>query len=284
MAFEPLPGQKRVQALTFWGVRGSIPTPKRDNLGYGGNTSCLEIRRADNEVAIFDAGTGIRNLGEALSLQSQGKGLKLHIFLTHYHWDHIQGLPLFAPLFQAENEVVFYASERLGPIQQHLRGQMSGPYFPVNFDEVPARTSFVEMDAKSVAVGNLRVSSFPLNHPQGAAGFRIESSAGAIVYASDLEPGNGELDRTVREAADGAETLIYDAQYSPEEYLAHRGWGHSHWREAAAVANDAHVKELILFHHDPSHNDDMLTEFQTQTRALFEHTTSAKEGMVIEYA
>src|ERR1700680_457910 len=163
MPFEPLRGQKRVQALTFWGVRGSVPTPKRDNLGYGGNTSCLEIRSADNEIAIFDAGTGIRSLGEALLLQSQGKGLKLHIFLTHYHWDHIQGLPLFTPLFQAENEIVFYASERLGSIRQRLSGQMSAPYFPVKFDEVPARTSFVEMDTRSVAVGNLRVSGFPLN-------------------------------------------------------------------------------------------------------------------------
>ena len=284
MPFEPLGGRKRVQTLTFWGVRGSLPTPKRDSLGYGGNTSCLEVRGADNEIAIFDAGTGIRDLGQALSRQSQGKGLKLHIFLTHYHWDHIQGLPLFTPLFQAEIEIVFYASERLGSIRQSLGGQMTAPYFPVKFDEVASRTSFVEMDTQSVAVGNLRVSCFPMNHPQGAGGFRIESPAGAIVYASDLEPGNGELDRAVREAADGADTLIYDAQYTPEEYLTHRGWGHSHWREAAAVANDARVKELILFHHDPSHNDDMLTELQTQTRALFERTTSAREGMVIEYA
>ena len=284
MPFEPLQGQKRVQALTFWGVRGSVPTPKRDNLGYGGNTSCLEIRSADEEIAIFDAGTGIRDLGQALLRESQGKGLKLHIFLTHYHWDHIQGLPLFTPLFQAENEIVFYASERLGSIRQRLSGQMSAPYFPVKFDEVPSRTSFVEMDAEGVAVGSLRVSCFPMNHPQGAGGFRIESPAGAIVYASDLEPGDGQLDRVVRQAADGADTLIYDAQYTPEEYLTHQGWGHSHWREAAAVANDARVKELILFHHDPSHNDDMLAKLETQTRALFEHTTSAREGRVIEHS
>jgi len=244
----------------------------------------LEVRGTDNEIAIFDAGTGIRDLGQALLQQSQGKGLKLHIFLTHYHWDHIQGLPLFTPLFQAENEIVFYASERLGSVRQHLSGQMSAPYFPVKFEEVPSRTSFVEMDAQSVAVGSLRVSGFPMNHPQGAGGFRIESPAGAIVYASDLEPGDGQLDRAVREVADGVDTLIYDAQYTPEEYLTHRGWGHSHWREAAAVATDAQVKELILFHHDPSHNDDLLTELQTQTRALFERTTSAREGMVIEYA
>ena len=274
----------RGQTLRFWGVRGSIPTPKRENLGYGGNTSCLEIRSADHEIAIFDAGTGIRSLGEALLRQPSKRGLKLHIFLTHYHWDHIQGLPLFAPLHQAENEITFYASERLGPLQQHLRGQMNAPYFPVRFDEIPASTHFVEMDTKSILVGDLRVSGFPMNHPQGAGGFRIESPAGVVVYASDLEPGHVELDRVVREAAAGADTLVYDTQFTPEEFLTHRGWGHSHWREAAAVARDAQVKELILFHHDPSHNDEMVTQMQDQTRALFEHTTSAREGMVIEYA
>jgi phosphoribosyl 1,2-cyclic phosphodiesterase len=273
-----------VQTLTFWGVRGSLPTPRRENLGYGGNTSCLEIRGAGNEIAIFDAGTGIRNLGEAVLRQSPGRGLKLHVFLTHYHWDHIQGLPLFAPLYQAENEITFYASERLGSLQQHLRGQMSAPYFPVPFDDIPARVHFAEMDTKSIPVGDLRVSGFPMNHPQGASGFRIESPAGVVVYASDVEPGHVELDRVVREAAAGADTLVYDTQFTPEEYLTHRGWGHSHWREAAAVARDAQVKELILFHHDPSHDDDMVTHMQNQTRALFENTTSAKEGMVREYA
>lgn len=273
-----------VQTLTFWGVRGSLPTPRRENLGYGGNTSCLEIRSADREIAIFDAGTGIRNLGEALLRQSQGRSLKLHVFLTHYHWDHIQGLPLFAPLYQAETEIIFHASGRLGSIQQHLRGQMNAPYFPVKFEDIPARLRFVEMDTQSVVVGDLRVSGFPMNHPQGACGFRIESPAGVVVYASDVEPGHAELDRVVREAAASADTLVYDTQFTPEEYLTHRGWGHSHWREAAAVARDAQVKELILFHHDPSHNDDMVTQMQNQTRALFENTTSAKEGMVIEYA
>lgn len=283
MQTEPLRGQKRRQALTFWGVRGSVPTPRRENLGYGGNTSCLEIRGADGAIAIFDAGTGIRNLGEVLLRQSPKQGLKLHVFLTHYHWDHIQGLPLFPPLYAAENEVTFYASERLGSLQQHLRGQMNAPYFPVKFDDIPASIHFVEMNTKSVAVSDLRVNTFPMNHPQGAGGYRVESPAGVVVYASDLEPGHVELDRVVREAAEGADTLIYDTQFTPEEYLTHRGWGHSHWREAAAVAHDARVKELILFHHDPGHNDDMVTEMQNQTRALFERTTSAKEGMVIEY-
>ncbi len=209
--------------------------------------------------------------------------LSLHIFLTHYHWDHIQGLPVFAPLFQAQNKICFYASERLGSIQKHLRGQMDAPYFPVKFDDLPARIEFVEMNHQSVAVGDLRVTAFPLNHPQGASGFRIESQAAVIVYASDLEHGDAKLDQVIREAADGADTLIYDAQFTPEEYQSHIGWGHSHWREAAAVASDAGVKELILFHHDPGHDDGLLTQVESEARAFFEHTWAAREGRVVEY-
>jgi phosphoribosyl 1,2-cyclic phosphodiesterase len=175
------------QTLTFRGVRGSVPTPNAENLGYGGNTPCLEIRGPNNELAICDAGSGIRDLGHVLSQEAHRGSLSLHIFLTHYHWDHIQGLPVFAPLFQAQNKICFYASERLGSIQKHLRGQMDAPYFPVKFDDLPAHIEFVEMNDQSVAVGDLRVTAFPLNHPQGASGFRIESQAAVIVYASDLE-------------------------------------------------------------------------------------------------
>jgi phosphoribosyl 1,2-cyclic phosphodiesterase len=261
-----------------------VPTPQRQNLGFGGNTSCLEIRGADDEIAIFDAGTGIRELGAALLRQARGKALKLHIFLTHYHWDHIQGLPYFAPLYLAESEIYFHASERLGSIRQHLRDQMTPPYFPVNFDDVPARVHFAEMETNAVvAVGEMQVAGFPMNHPQGANGFRIESPAGAIVYASDLEPGVAELDRAVREAADRADTLVYDTQFTPDEYRSHIGWGHSHWREAALVAADARVKELILFHHDPTHDDGTVTQMQQHAREMFEPTRAAHEGMTIVY-
>jgi len=133
------------------------------------------------------------------------------------------------------------------------------------------------MDSASVQAGDLRVSCFPIHHPQGASGYRIESPAGVVVYASDLEPGNAELDRIVRESAEGADALIYDAQFTPEEYEAHKGWGHSHWREAATVARDARVKELILFHHDPSHDDRTMSRIEEAARGLFERTSAARE-------
>jgi phosphoribosyl 1,2-cyclic phosphodiesterase len=265
--------------MNFWGVRGSAPTPKRENLGFGGNTSCVEIR-GGGQIAIFDAGTGMRNLGEELLRQFPGQSIKVNVFLSHYHWDHIQGLPFFGPLYQEGNEITFHASEKLGPLRDRLRRQMSAPYFPVDFDTVAARLHFVEMDSASVQAGDLRVSCFPMHHPQGAAGFRVESPSGVVVYASDLEPGNAELDRVVRASAEGAGALIYDSQFTPEEYGAHPGWGHSHWREAAAVARDAQVEELILFHHDPSHDDTAMSRIEEAARGLFERTTAAREIIV----
>jgi phosphoribosyl 1,2-cyclic phosphodiesterase len=265
--------------LKVWGVRGSSPTPVRGNLGYGGNTPCLEIRAMENQVAIFDAGTGIRNLGEALLVEFEGRPPRLDVFLTHYHWDHIQGLPFFRPLYQEGLEITFHAAGRLGPLHSRLRGQMQAPYFPVDFDSIPARVRFVELEEGSPhQVGGLRVVPFPMNHPQGAAGYRIEGPQGVIVYASDLEPGDAKLDRAVREASEGAHTLVYDAQFTPEEYVSHKGWGHSHWREAAAVARDAHVHQLVLFHHDPFHDDQAMARIEADTQRLFENAVAAREG------
>jgi len=271
------PPNTEVLGLKFWGVRGSVATPRQENLGYGGNTSCVEIRGGSGQIAIFDAGTGLRNLGEDLLRQFPGQKIKVNVFLTHYHWDHIQGLPFFGPLFREGCEITFHASEKLGPLRERLRRQMSAPYFPVDFDSVAARLRFVEMDGAGVQAGDLRVTCFPMHHPQGAAGFRVESPSGVVVYASDLEPGDAGLDRLVRESSEGADALIYDSQYTPEEYTVHKDWGHSHWREAAAVARDARVKELILFHHDPSHDDATMSRIEEAARGLFERTSAARE-------
>lgn len=277
--------ESRNLRLRIWGVRGSSPTPARENLEFGGNTACLEVRSAENRVAIFDAGTGIRDLGESLAAEFAGRAAKLDIFLTHYHWDHIQGLPHFHQLYQPGAEITFYAAGRLGSLYRRLRGQMTGPYFPVDFDSVAARVYFEELDEGcALRRGSLRVTAFPLHHPQGASGYRIEAPQGVIVYASDLEPGDQNLDRVVRESCEGADTVVYDSQFTPEEYLSHRGWGHSHWREAASVARDAGVRRLVLFHHDPFHNDRAMARIEADTRCLFENSLAAREGWIEEYS
>ncbi len=264
--------------LRFWGVRGSIPTPLIENLEYGGNTACVEIRLPSGEVFIFDGGTGIRELGLLLSREFTRHPISLNLFLTHFHWDHIQGIPFFAPLYSEQNRVVFYGHGALGHPEKMLFGQMQAPYFPLGLDRAAAKKEFVEMESQDLKFGSVTIRPFPLNHPQGALGYRIERNGAVIVYATDLEHGDARLDRVLREHAEGADILIYDAQYSPEEYQTHRGWGHSTWLEAVRVAADAKVGQLILFHHDPSHDSTVIREIVAAGRRHFPSTLAAREG------
>jgi phosphoribosyl 1,2-cyclic phosphodiesterase len=267
--------------VRFWGVRGSTPTPQIDNLGYGGNTPCLEVRLPGGEVFVFDAGTGARNLGTALMEENRGEEIRVSIFLTHFHWDHIQGIPFFAPLYEPNNHLQFISHASTGPLKEILGGQMAKPYFPVNFETATEHREFVQLDGKEWREGALRVQPFPLNHPQGAAGYRIEANGAVAVYATDHEHGVAAIDNGLREIAQGADLLIYDSQYTPAEYEKHRGWGHSTWKEAAGVARDGRVKQLVLFHHDPSHNDETMSRIAAEARCDFEATAAAREGMVV---
>lgn len=267
--------------LRFWGVRGSIPTPSLENLRYGGNTACVEIRSAD-AILIFDLGTGARKLGEDLIAEHQGRPITLHVFLTHYHWDHLQGLPLFGPLYNPANNITFHGPAQLGSIEEHLRGQMAAPYFPVDFNQVPTQMKFTETGTETITIGDIRVDSFPMNHPQGAFGYRVRSAAGTIIYASDREHGNADSDRILREVAKDADVLIYDAQYTPDDYPAHKGWGHGTWFEGAKVAHDSNVNQLILFHHDPAHDDLKMDRIEEDARRHFPNTLAAREGLAIQ--
>jgi len=269
--------------VRLWGVRGSTPTPQMENLAHGGNTACVEIRSATGQLVIIDGGTGIRNLGQALAQQNQQQPFSVHVLLTHYHWDHIQGIPFFLPLYRSDNEITFYAHAELGKVREGLAGQMSKPYFPVSL-EVAAPRQYVEIDRPCLTIGDLTIRPFQLNHPQGAFGYRIESDGHCMVYASDLEHGHERLDHVLRDYAEGADMLLYDAQYTPEEYPRHKGWGHSTWLEATHTARESSVKQLVLFHHDPWHNDQMLLEIGRKARAEFEHTVVAAEGLVADLA
>ncbi len=267
--------------LKFWGVRGSTPTPTPANLAYGGNTSCLEIRAKDDFIVI-DGGTGVRNLGISLTEEFPSTPIQLKVFLTHFHWDHIQGLPFFTPLYDLANSVTFHSFPAEQQLCETLEGQMSSPYFPVSFQFLPAKRNFVQMQSETLRYGELSITSFPMNHPQRAYGYRVQSQGAVIVFASDLEHGHPELDKVVREYSEGADVLIYDAQYTPEEYASRKGWGHSTYAEAARVAHDAHVKQLILFHHDPSHEDAKLDEMVSETKKLFENSCAAREGWSVK--
>lgn len=267
--------------LRFRGVRGSIATPRMENLGYGGNTSCVEITLPGNEFFIFDAGTGIVELGSWLSNEFPNQKLSLTCFLTHFHWDHIQGIPFFSPLYHAETEMTFHSFSSWAGLEEMLEGQMKDPYFPVPFEFLPAKRNLIEIGRDPVKYGELTVHPFPLNHPQGALGYRIEFQGAVVVYATDHEHGRPEVDSGLREYAQGADVLIYDAQYTPQEYESHKGWGHSTWLEATRVAHDSKVKQLILFHHDPWRTDQMCDLLVAQARRHFDNTMGAKEGEIV---
>jgi phosphoribosyl 1,2-cyclic phosphodiesterase len=289
--------------LRFWGTRGSIPSPGPLTVRYGGNTPCVEVRTSTGRLIILDAGTGIRELGRSLMLRASGTasggGLKADIFLTHAHWDHIQGIPFFAPIFQSGNHFTIWGSRTLETnIDRVVRDQMSPVVFPVSFEELSARIDFCELAEERRSGDGYEVTAFSVRHPGGALGYRFDEPGGAgrggLVYISDNELGaggkydtpTGWKDRLV-EFIRGARTLVHDATYTSAEYEQHRGWGHSTYDEAVGLALEAGVERLVLFHHKPERSDDELDRCVAGCRALAQERrgkleiAAAAEGMTM---
>jgi len=280
--------------VVFWGVRGSTPTVERDSWRYGGNTACVELTTPGGSRFIFDCGTGLRMLGNYLhALNGRGTkwrgdaGVEAHVLVTHYHWDHIQGIPFFHPFFEAQNRFHFYSfeSKYLGrnSLRQVLEAQLAKPYFPVDVNTMAAARTFREVGGGDEwDVEETHVKTAWLNHPQGCLGYRLDTPIGSVVYATDNEPGAAEFDDNLRQLAQGADVLIYDAQYSPEQLASTRkGWGHSCWLEGVKIARESKVKNLVLFHHDPDSSSSTVDGFLSAARQEFQSTWAAIEGMSI---
>lgn len=273
--------------IVFWGVRGSIPSPGPSTVEVGGNTSCVEVRCGD-ELLILDGGTGLRLLGSQLA---QEQPLKARLFFSHVHWDHIQGFPFFAPAFVAGNAIELYGATNVtGTLEETLAGQMNFPNFPVRLEHMGAKMTFHTIDDGQVldfAEGSVTVRAARLNHPQGVLAFRIEYQGQSLVYATDTEHYE-EPDPKLVELAQGADVLIYDAQYTPEEYqgsadgLSRVGWGHSTMIDGVKIVERAKVGRLILFHHDPEQDDEAIRLKEQRARELFSATDAAREGMTID--
>ena len=269
--------------IKFWGVRGSTPTPQAENLRYGGNTSCVEVRLNDR-IYIFDCGTGFRVLGHELQREFGDRPFSAHVFVSHFHWDHIQGMPFFRPFYDSPNaQFCFHSSGRTRSLEVVMAEQMASPYFPVNLAHLHARRDFYDIGNGCLHMEDgIHIKTAYLNHPQGCLGFRVETKEGVLVYATDNEPGDVNFDKAVRKLAEGADILIYDAQYLPEEYAARRrGWGHSHWREAVNVVMESGAKELILYHHDPDHTDAIVDKVVQDARNYYPKVRAAAEGLEI---
>ena len=270
--------------VKFWGVRGSIPCPGPQTVRYGGNTPCVEMQVGDKRF-IFDGGTGIHVLGQSLL----GKmPLEAHLFFTHSHWDHVQGFPFFVPGFVAGNKFHIYGA--VAPdgstVEQRLNDQMLHPNFPVPLQIMQSNLDFCQVSpGKTIHIEDIAVETAPLNHPGESVGYRVNWQGGSAVYVTDTEHYPDKLDENVLRLANNADIFIYDSTYTDEEYYSSKspkiGWGHSTWQEAIKIAKAANVKTLVIFHHDPSHDDEFLDRIGQEARERFSGAVMAKEGMVL---
>jgi len=296
--------------VKFWGTRGSIPTPGKDTVRYGGNTPCVEVRLPHDELVIFDAGSGIRGLGDAL--MARGESVKAYLAISHPHWDHIQGFPFFKPVFISGNEFTIIGAESRGvTLRQMIASQMDKAYFPVQLNELKAKINFRPVKEETIRVFNAGLTSIFVNHPAFALGYRLSIAGRSLVYISDNEPFDREVARSLRNVdkgvvarflevrgdpnqrifdfARGADVLIHDTTYTPEEYVNHVGWGHSHYLFSLKVADEAGVKQLVLFHHDQTHDDDKVDEIvqkckkEIKTRGYRFECVAAAEGLELEW-
>lgn len=268
-------------SVTFWGVRGSIATPGPAYQRYGGNTSCIELRCGD-QLIILDAGTGIRPLGAAL-LDSQTRSAEL--LMTHTHFDHICGLPFFAPLYRKGFRVKMRAGHLLpsSNIRKVLCELMMAPLFPIPPSVFAADVTYQDFTCgETLQLSNaVRVRTGALNHPNGATGYRIEYGDRAVCYVTDTEHRADEQDPKVVDLVAGADIMIYDSTYTDHEYPRFVGWGHSTWQEAIRVAEAADVRTCVIFHHDPAHDDAFMDRITTDAEAMRPGTVVAREGMVL---
>lgn len=280
--------------IRFWGVRGSIPVPGRATNRYGGNTSCVEVRPKGEPPIIIDAGTGIRKLGKLLLEESFGDGRgRASILVSHTHWDHVQGLPFFAPLYRAGNEVHVFARERDVHLEAVFSQQHDAPYFPVPLSAMLATMQFHGVsEGASFEIGRARVTSARLNHPSIAIAYRVDADGASVVYCSDTapftdmilahefieQPPRGTLPPAIAEElaimragvvalARDADLLIFDTQFTPEEYAIRPHWGHSRPNDALEIAEAAGAKRLCLYHHAPMRSDDANDAILAGTRA-----------------
>ncbi|HUM12526.1 MAG TPA: MBL fold metallo-hydrolase [Myxococcaceae bacterium] len=261
-------------------MRGSVPAPGSATQRYGGNTPCVEVRAGERRI-ILDAGSGLRALGERL--REAGGRLEADLLFSHYHYDHLQGLPFFAPLAEPGNRFVFHGPRREGrSVQDVLEGQMVPPYFPVTLDQIArAQLEFRSIEpGEPFSIGPVRITSTELEHPGGNLGYRLEYGGRSLVYATDVEHTDTPAEALV-ELARGADVLLHDAMYTADEYEERRGWGHSTWNGALATAKAARVKRLVLFHHDPERDDRALDALLWRARNVFPRTTAAKERQTI---
>jgi phosphoribosyl 1,2-cyclic phosphodiesterase len=268
-------------SVKFWGVRGSIACPGPRTVRYGGNTSCLEVR-CGGRLLIFDAGTGLRGLGNCLNGNA---AVDAELYLTHTHFDHICGLPFFAPLYSAGNKIRLAAGHLVPDtdLRRVLMEMMIAPLFPIPPSAFKADVDFHDFASGDVLSpgDGITIRTAPLNHPNRATGYRIEFDGRSICYVTDTEHEAGKRDGNIVDLIRGADMVIYDSTYSDEEYPRYRGFGHSTWQEGVRLVEAAAAKTLVIFHHEPNHDDDQMDAIAAAAEKVRPGTVVAREGMVL---
>ena len=269
--------------VRFWGVRGSIACPGPSTIRYGGNTPCIEVRCGEH-VLVFDAGTGLRPLG--LELVKDKSIRHVDIFITHCHLDHVVGLPFFAPLFRKGYRVRVWAGNLLpsNSIERVMRMLMSSPLFPIQIEIFKAGIEFHDFRSGDVLRPheNITLHTAPLDHPDGSNGYRLEHGGRTFALVSDTEGFPGKCDKELLSLADHADLMVYDATFTEDKIKSRIGWGHSTWLRGIRLADQARVKHLCLFHHDPSHDDDFMDTLAAEANDAREGTVTAREGQIID--
>ncbi|MCB9959588.1 MAG: MBL fold metallo-hydrolase [Rhodospirillaceae bacterium] len=276
-----MPDQAGDLSIRFWGTRGSIAAPGPDTVEFGGNTTCLEIIAGKRRV-IVDGGTGLRALGQHIAKTSEGE--QVDIYLTHFHWDHIAGIPFFGPAYMDRFDVNFYAGhlDEKRAVCKVLTDQMMAPLFPVPL-KVFKGCAYHDFKAgeRFDLDGGVGIRTCRLNHPNGACGYRIDYGGRSICVITDTEHVPGRTDEAIAELVEGADIMVYDAMFTDQEYPRFTGWGHSTWSEALRIADLAGVRTVVPFHHDPNHSDGFLRQEEAAAQAQRPGTVFAREGTVL---
>ena len=271
--------------VKFYGVRGSVPTPDPNYSQFGGNTSCIQITFSSGRIAILDAGTGIRNLGNDLIKNSHEQYDNINIILSHTHWDHIQGFPYFEPAYDPRRNITISicGQERIGKdLESLFATQMQNDFFPIPLENMGAKFTFLQPDITTYEhPSGIKIVASKHSHRGDAYGYRVEEGGKILVYCTDVEHKDG-IDPNVVTLSQNADLLIHDAQYTEEELEAKKGWGHSCWKQAIEVAEKAGVKKLALFHHDPDHDDVFLSNMEKECQKRYPRAFLARENDQVE--
>ena len=268
--------------IKFWGVRGSNPTADSNKMKFGGDTSCIEVRTYDNELIILDMGSGMRNLGKKI-LSDASYPKTIHIFLSHFHWDHVMGFLYFTPFYDESFTFNIYGCNKNTQTKSFSEKILDPTFWPVSIDMLNAKINFLDLKEDKINISNSTlVTHTNHSHPNSATSYRIETNGHSTVYTTDCEHPKG-LNKNVLEIAKNADILIHDSHFSEEDLKEHKGWGHSSWRQGTEVAKMANAKHLVLFHHNPNYNDETVLKLEKSAKKNFKKVTASRQGMKIIY-